>query len=318
MSASGARAVAAFAAGAELRGRCRRAGPDLRARGAPGRRRRRPSRMTERGRRAAGRGARRRRRRRRRAGRARRTVAPGDRCPWAHRPERDPRRPTPAAAPCRCATRSRRFRCAATRAPQRRVVLRYVPFKPGNVFDVDDPEVELSRYRLLGTGFFRDVQFSLKKGSERGLVVLVIDVTERNTIVINDISMGLAADADRNGRVRRLSGYAGLDVAETNLAGTGITLGGAMAFASRPAGAARALPGSGVSGQQLDGRRLAALQRRARFLRQRQRVQWTQPGSRRRSTTRPSSTTRASAARSASGVICRSARSCGCTTGWSR
>lgn len=115
---------------------------------------------------------------------------------------------------------------------QRRVVLRYVPFKPGNVFDVDDPEVELSRFRLLGTGFFRDVQYSLKKGSERGLVVLVIDVTERNTIVVSDISMGLAADAAANGRVRRLSGYAGLDVAETNLAGTGITLGGAMAVAS--------------------------------------------------------------------------------------
>jgi outer membrane protein insertion porin family len=116
---------------------------------------------------------------------------------------------------------------------QRRVVLRYVPFKPGSVFDVDDPEVELSRYRLLGTGFFRDVQFSLKKGSARGLVVLVIDVTERNTIVVNDVSMGLAADANRDGRVRRLSGYAGLDVAETNLAGTGITLGGALAVASQ-------------------------------------------------------------------------------------
>lgn len=116
---------------------------------------------------------------------------------------------------------------------QRRVVLRYVPFKAGNVFDVDDPEVELSRYRLLGTGFFRDVQYSLKKGSQRGLVVLTIDVSERNTIVVNDISMGLAADAGRNGRVRTLSGYAGLDVAETNLAGTGITLGGALAVASK-------------------------------------------------------------------------------------
>ena len=115
---------------------------------------------------------------------------------------------------------------------ERRVVLRYVPFKPGDVFDVDDTEVELSRYRLLGTGFFRDVQFSLRKGSSRGFVVLVIDVVERNTIVINDISMGLAADATRNGRVRTLSGYAGLDLAETNLAGTGITLGGAMAVAS--------------------------------------------------------------------------------------
>ncbi|RYZ06331.1 MAG: hypothetical protein EOO73_16840 [Myxococcales bacterium] len=115
---------------------------------------------------------------------------------------------------------------------ERRVVLRYIPFKPGSVFDVDDAEVQLSRYRLLGTGFFRDVQFSLKKGSARGLVVLVIDVKERNTIVINDVSMGLAADAGRNGRVRPLSVYAGLDVAETNLAGTGITLGGAMAVAA--------------------------------------------------------------------------------------
>jgi hypothetical protein len=116
---------------------------------------------------------------------------------------------------------------------ERRVVLRYLPFKPGGVFDVDDSEVELSRYRLLGTGFFRDVQFSLKKGSARGLVVLVVDVTERNTIVINDVSMGLAADGRRDGSVTRLSGYAGLDVAETNLAGTGITLGGAMAVAEQ-------------------------------------------------------------------------------------
>lgn len=115
---------------------------------------------------------------------------------------------------------------------ERRVVLRYVPFKAGSVFDVDDPEVELSRFRLLGTGFFRDVQYSLKKGSARGLVVLVIEVKERNTIVINDVSMGLAADSTRGGRVYGLSGYAGLDVAETNLAGTGITLGGAMAVAS--------------------------------------------------------------------------------------
>ena len=76
------------------------------------------------------------------------------------------------------------------------------------------------------------MQYSLKKGSARGLVVLVIEVKERNTIVINDVSMGLAADSTQDGRVHELSGYAGLDVAETNLAGTGITLGGAMAVAS--------------------------------------------------------------------------------------
>ena len=111
------------------------------------------------------------------------------------------------------------------------VVLRYVPFKQGDVFDVDDPEVELSRYRLLGTGFFRDVQFSLRKGSMRGLVVLVIDVIERNTIVLNDVRMGISADADTHGNRRPLTAYAGLDVAETNLLGTGITLGSAMARA---------------------------------------------------------------------------------------
>lgn len=112
-----------------------------------------------------------------------------------------------------------------------RVVLRYVPFRPGDVLDVDDPKVELTRYRLLGTGFFRDVQFSLKKGSRPGRVVLVIDVVERNTLVINDIWMGLGADADTRGDTRPLTAYAGLDVAETNLAGSGITLGTAVGIA---------------------------------------------------------------------------------------
>jgi outer membrane protein assembly factor BamA len=145
-----------------------------------------------------------------------------------------------AASNCACAGNERaapvRYTLEAIQVrgntrTQRRVVLRYVPFQAGDIFDVDDPEVELTRYRLLGTGFFRDVQFSLRKGRARGLVVLVIDVTERNTVLINDVSMGVAADAGTDGKVRRLSAYAGLDVAETNLAGTGITLGGAMALA---------------------------------------------------------------------------------------
>jgi outer membrane protein assembly factor BamA len=112
-----------------------------------------------------------------------------------------------------------------------RVILRYVPFDPGDVIDVDDPEVELTRFRLLGTGFFRDVQFSLRKGSRRGRVVLVIDVVERNTIIINDVWMGLSADAETNGKEKPLTAYAGVDVAETNVAGTGITLGSAVAIA---------------------------------------------------------------------------------------
>jgi outer membrane protein insertion porin family len=112
-----------------------------------------------------------------------------------------------------------------------RVVLRYLPFRQGEVFDVDDPRVELARYRLLGTGFFRDVQFSLRKGTRRGSVVLVVELVERNTLVVNNVWMGLSADADTHGRARPLRAYMGLDVAETNLAGTGMTLGSALGLA---------------------------------------------------------------------------------------
>src|SRR5690606_17688738 len=113
-----------------------------------------------------------------------------------------------------------------------RVVLRYVPFRVGDVLDVEDASIELTRYRLLGTGFFRDVQFSLRKGSAGGKVILVIEVSERNTFVVNDLWMGLSKDADNDGVPKPLTPYAGIDAAETNLAGTGISLGGAVGLAS--------------------------------------------------------------------------------------
>lgn len=113
-----------------------------------------------------------------------------------------------------------------------RVVLRYIPFRVGDVLDVEDASIELARYRLLGTGFFRDVQFSLRKGSAGGRVILVIEVSERNTFVVNDLWMGLSKDADNDGVPKPLTPYAGLDAAETNLAGTGISLGGAVGLAS--------------------------------------------------------------------------------------
>jgi outer membrane protein insertion porin family len=113
---------------------------------------------------------------------------------------------------------------------RRRVVELYVPFKRGDVLDVDDPALELTRYRLLGSGFFRDVQLSLRKGSSRGRVILVVEVTERNTLVVTDLAMGLSADTDAEGRSRPLAAFAGIAGAERNLAGTGITLGSALAI----------------------------------------------------------------------------------------
>jgi outer membrane protein insertion porin family len=112
-----------------------------------------------------------------------------------------------------------------------RVVLRYVPYRAGDTLNVDDKELELTRFRLLGTGFFREVSLSLRRGSRRGYAILVVTVVERNTIVLNNAWLGISADAEPNGSARPLTAYGGIDVAETNLAGTGITLGGAIAIA---------------------------------------------------------------------------------------
>jgi len=114
-----------------------------------------------------------------------------------------------------------------------RVVLRYVPFHSGDVLDVEDRELELTRYRLLGTGYFRDVQLSLRRGTRRGNVILVVDVVERNTVVVNDVWLGLSEDVDGNGNAQPLTAYGGARVTETNLAGTGIALGGAFAVAEQ-------------------------------------------------------------------------------------
>jgi outer membrane protein assembly factor BamA len=112
-----------------------------------------------------------------------------------------------------------------------RVVLRYVPLHAGDVLDVNDPELELTRFRLLGTGFFRDVQLSLRRGTRRGNVVLVVDVVERNTAIVQDLWLGLSEDVGPSGSRRPLTAYGGARVSETNLAGSGIALGGAFAVA---------------------------------------------------------------------------------------
>jgi outer membrane protein assembly factor BamA len=110
------------------------------------------------------------------------------------------------------------------------VIERYIPFASGDILDVDDPRVEQTRYRLLGTGFFKDVTLSLERGARRGHVVLVVTLVERNTLVLNDLWMGVAASADTDGENQLTSTFAGIDAAETNLFGSGITLGSATAF----------------------------------------------------------------------------------------
>lgn len=108
------------------------------------------------------------------------------------------------------------------------VILRYLPFHAGDVLDVDDPVIDRTRFRLLSTGFFLEVSFQLRKGARPGRVVLVVHVKERNTIVVNGLWIGIASNRGSSGVDRPVTAFGGLDVAETNLAGTGVTLGSAL------------------------------------------------------------------------------------------
>jgi outer membrane protein assembly factor BamA len=125
------------------------------------------------------------------------------------------------------------IRVHGNRRTSDRVILRYVPYQPGDQLEVDDEHLELTRFRLLGTGFFSDVQLSLTKGSKRGLIVLNVTVLERNTIVVNDLWLGLSADARLDGAKRPLTAFGGADLAETNFFGTGVSIGGGVAVADR-------------------------------------------------------------------------------------
>jgi outer membrane protein assembly factor BamA len=113
-----------------------------------------------------------------------------------------------------------------------KVILRHVHFRAGDALDVADPEIELTRYRLLGTGFFASVELSLRKGSRRGAAVLVVSVVERNTFIVQNLWFGIAADEDTAGNAKPLSPFLGLRVAEQNLLGTGIALGAGLGVAA--------------------------------------------------------------------------------------
>ncbi len=116
------------------------------------------------------------------------------------------------------------------------VVRQFVPFAVGDTLDANDVRLESARYRLLGTGFFSKVDLSLRKGSQRGWVRLVVRVEERNTIILNDLWLGLASDVSPDGEPRPITAYGGAHVSEMNLLGTGIALSGAFIIADRQFG----------------------------------------------------------------------------------
>ncbi len=116
----------------------------------------------------------------------------------------------------------------------REVVLHHVPFEPGDALDVDDEALQKARWRLLGTGWFDEVELRLRRGNRRGWVVLVIQVRERNTLVVDWMALGvsqvLSSSLDRRAD---LAPYLGASLTERNLFGQGMEL-SAAALLSKP------------------------------------------------------------------------------------
>ncbi|MFT5353107.1 MAG: outer membrane protein insertion porin family [Polyangiales bacterium] len=111
------------------------------------------------------------------------------------------------------------------RRTRSRVIRSYIPLEAGDVVNPEDPMMEAIEWRLRGTGWFSQVRVHLERGQRRGWVVLVVDVVERNTIVVEQLTFGISEglngsldlDVDRHF-------YVGATIAETNLLGTGARL----------------------------------------------------------------------------------------------
>ncbi len=102
------------------------------------------------------------------------------------------------------------------------VILDALPLKAGEELRADSPKLKMARYRVLALGFFRSVKLSFAKGSERGRVVLLVEVEERGTIALNRLYFGTALYTPW---------WAGIDLSERNFLGTGTSVGAAMVVA---------------------------------------------------------------------------------------
>lgn len=95
---------------------------------------------------------------------------------------------------------------------ERQVIMRRLLVQVGDL--IQDEQIEESRLRLLNTGYFKQVDFSLRRGSERGRVLLVVEVVERNTILIDDLYFGFSSVAPF---------YGGFGIGESNFLGKGVS-----------------------------------------------------------------------------------------------
>ena len=105
------------------------------------------------------------------------------------------------------------------------LILDEVRLRPGDEVSASDARVEAARYRLLALGYFLDARLSLARGARRGGAVLLVEVEERGTIILNDIFLN-TSNATRF--------WGGLDASEMNFLGRGVNIGAGFVASTTP------------------------------------------------------------------------------------
>lgn len=106
---------------------------------------------------------------------------------------------------------------------QTELIRRALPLAPGDVLHASDKRLRDARYKVLALGFFRDVTLAMRKGGERGQVILEVRVVERGTVVLNRLWFGTTDVSPY---------WVGADLGERNLLGLGIAVGLGFVYAS--------------------------------------------------------------------------------------
>lgn len=108
-------------------------------------------------------------------------------------------------------------------ATQSELIRRALPLRSGDVIHASDKRLRDARFKVLALGYFRDVTLAMHKGSQRGQVVLEVQVVERGTVILNRLWFGTTDVAPY---------WVGADIGERNLLGLGIAIGGGFVYAS--------------------------------------------------------------------------------------
>jgi outer membrane protein insertion porin family len=105
------------------------------------------------------------------------------------------------------------------------IILAELGLAPGDTLAASDPRVDAARFRLLALGHFVDARLSVERGTRRGGVVLLVEVEERGTLVINELYPSTSSAT---------AFWGGADVSDTNFLGRGVNLGVGFVASTKP------------------------------------------------------------------------------------